>query len=285
MHVRTRRSRRARIGLVAPALDNGGGVATVAEFVCDAIERSGSFDLTLVSLPLSARDPLGVGLTRPASWLRGVQTAESVWQGRRFVSVGAIGCELEFQRYRLRPALRRALADCDLIQVVTGLPAPAHGVCGLGKPVAVFCATRARWSAYRAHRTERGPGEVWRRAMTIIIDRRSPRAAAGGCDSGDEPVDGRNARGQPAATKRSASSSRASTRRASHPPAIAIVMRSPHPLRGTAERSAQERRAAAAGVALLAARVPKPVRLVLAGVRAPSADFWRQVAISGCAMP
>jgi hypothetical protein len=86
-----------------------------------------------------------------------------VWQGRPFVSVGAVGCELEFQRYRLRPALAHVLADCDLIQVVSGMPAPAYGVCGLGKPVAVFCATRAAVERLSRHRVERGPGEVWRR--------------------------------------------------------------------------------------------------------------------------
>jgi len=171
VHVPRSRPRRARIGLVAPALDNGGGIATVAEFVCQTIERSGSFDLTLVSLPSSARDPLGVGLTRPSSWFRGVRTAEGVWNGRPFASVGALACELEFQRYRLRPALTRALAGCDLIQVVTGLPAPGYGVCALGKPVAVFCATRASVERRSRHRTERGPSEVWRRSMTRIIDR------------------------------------------------------------------------------------------------------------------
>jgi glycosyltransferase involved in cell wall biosynthesis len=157
--------------VVAPALDNPGGVATVAEFVCETIERSGSFDLTLVSLPSSARDPLGVSIVRPATWFRGVQTAEGTWHGRPFVNVGALGCELEFQRYSPRPALARALADCSLVHVVTGLPAPAHAVFGLGKPVAVFCATRASVERLSRHRTERGPAEIWRRSMTRVIDR------------------------------------------------------------------------------------------------------------------
>lgn len=164
-------SRRARIGLVAPSLATEGGVATVAEFACETIERSGAFDLTLVSLPSSARDPLGVALTRPASWLRGVRTEHGVWRGRPFVSVGAVGCELEFQRYHPRRALTQALAGCDLVQVVTGLPAPAYAVCGLGKPVAVHCATRASVERRARHAMLGGPGEVWRRMMTRMIDR------------------------------------------------------------------------------------------------------------------
>jgi len=163
--------RRARIGVVVPSLHHEGGVATVTEFVCETIERSGRFDLALVSLPSSARDPLGVALARPSTWFRGVRTADGVWRGRPFVSVGALGCELEFQRYRPRPALARALAGCDLVQVVTGLPAPAYAVLGLGKPVAVHCATLAPVERRARHVTQQGAGEIWRRGMTRVIGR------------------------------------------------------------------------------------------------------------------
>jgi len=100
-----------------------------------------------------------------------VRTAEGVWRGRPFVSVGAVACELEFQRYQPRRALARVLAGCDLVQVVTGLPAPAYAVCGLGRPVAVHCATRAPVERRPRHRALSGPGEAWRRMMTRIIDR------------------------------------------------------------------------------------------------------------------
>jgi D-inositol-3-phosphate glycosyltransferase len=229
---------------------------------------------------LSSRDPLGVGLTRPASWLRGVQTAEGVWQGRRFVSVGAVGCELEFQRYRLRPALRRALADCDLIQVVTGLPAPAYGVCGLGKPVAAFCATRAAVERLSRHRTQRGPGEVWRRTMTPIVDRLDRRVLqradaiqamnpwmveyARAVNAGaDKPI----CLIQPGVdTSRFAP---APDRDRHSQPYILCVGRLNDPRKNVG--------LLLQAYALLAARVPKPVRLVLAGYGAPSAGFWRQV--------
>src|SRR5439155_454208 len=90
-------------------------------------EHSGAFDLALVSLPSSARDDLGVAFSRPASWFRGVRTAEGVWRGRPFVSVGAVGCELEFQRYQPRRALTAAVAGCDLIQVVPGAARDRQG--------------------------------------------------------------------------------------------------------------------------------------------------------------
>jgi glycosyltransferase involved in cell wall biosynthesis len=162
--------RRARIGVVVPSLAHEGGVATVTEFVCETLERSGRFDVTLVSLPSSARDPLGVALTRPSTWFRGVRTEHGVWRGRSCVSVGAFACELEFQRYRPRRALTQALAGCDLVQIVTGLPAPGYAACGLGRPVAVYCATRASVERRARHAARRTTAEIWRRVMTRIID-------------------------------------------------------------------------------------------------------------------
>jgi glycosyltransferase involved in cell wall biosynthesis len=165
------RAKRLRIGLVVPSLERGGGVPAVAAFVCDTIERSGAFELTVVSLAVSARDELGVALTRPTTWFRGVRTSEDQWRGRRFVRVGAFASELEFQRFRPRPALATALAECDLVQVVCGSPAFALSVCGLGKPVAVHCATRAVVERRTRQIVEHGALGVWRRWMTSVTDR------------------------------------------------------------------------------------------------------------------
>jgi D-inositol-3-phosphate glycosyltransferase len=162
--------RKPRIGLVVPALDLGGGVPSVAEFVCQAIERSGAYDLQLVSLSQSARDEIGVGLTKPTSWFRGVRKGDGCWQGRSFTRIGAFASEFEFQRYQPRQALSALLADCDLIQVVCGAPAWAWPVCRLGKPVAVQCATRAIIERRRRDATARGPKATWRRWMTTLTD-------------------------------------------------------------------------------------------------------------------
>ena len=167
---------RPRIGLVVPALEEGGGIAAVAEFVCETIERSQAFNLRIVSLATSSRDPLSLSLTRPASWVRGVTTSEDTWQGRRFIRIGAFASELEFQRYRPRHALCAVLADCDLVQVVCGSPAFALAVCGLGKPVAVHCATRVVVERRARHAKLKGPSEAWRRWMTMITDRMDRKA-------------------------------------------------------------------------------------------------------------
>ncbi|WP_126455635.1 glycosyltransferase family 4 protein [Sulfuriflexus mobilis] len=169
-------ARKPRIGLVVPALEQGGGVPSVAEFICQTIERSGAFDLQLVSLSQSSSDGIGVELTKPASWFHGVLTRNANWQGRAFIRVGAFASELEFQRYQPRHALAALLADCDLIQVVCGTPAWAWAVCGLGKPVAVQCATRAIVERRRRDATARSPKTVWWRWMTKFTDRLERKA-------------------------------------------------------------------------------------------------------------
>jgi len=164
------------LGLVVPSLAQGGGVPSVARFVRNAALRSGRYRLKLVSLAVSARDPIHFGLTRPSTWPRGPATAPGDWDGLPFVRVGAVAGELEFQRYRPRGALHDALADCDLIQVVCGSPAPANAVCGLGKPVAVQCATRAIVERRRRDADPRDFGGWWRKTMTQITDRLDDRA-------------------------------------------------------------------------------------------------------------
>jgi len=148
----------------------------VADFVCETIEGSNAFDLRLVSLAVGARDQIGVALTRPTSWLRGVRTREEIWQGRPFTRVGAFASEFEFQRFQPRAALSRLLADCDLVQVIAGSPAAAWAVCGVGKPVAVQCATRAIVERRRVAATVRGPKAAWRRWMTRMTDRLDHKA-------------------------------------------------------------------------------------------------------------
>ena len=167
---------RPRIGLVVPALEEGGGIAAVAEFVCDTIQQSQAFNLRIVSLAMSCRNPLSLSLTRPASWVRGVTTLEDTWQGRRFIRIGAFASELEFQRYRPRHALCAVLADCDLVQVICGSPAFALAVCGLRKPVALHCATRAVVERRARHAKLKGPSEEWRRWMTRITNRMDRKA-------------------------------------------------------------------------------------------------------------
>ena len=168
--------RRPTIGLVVPDLGQGGGVPAVARFVKDAILRSGTYDLHLVSLSTTANDPYSVRLFAPLTWAHGVATARGAWEMLPYSEVGAMLGEFEFQRYRPRAALTRVLADCDLIQVVSGSPAWANAVTGLGKPVSLHVATRARVERRQRDHSPRGMIARWRKAMTGITDRLDDRA-------------------------------------------------------------------------------------------------------------
>lgn len=167
---------RLRLAMVVPALAKGGGVAAVARFLKEAARRSERFDLQLISLSTSADDEASVRLARPCSWRTGIRAVPGHWEGVPFTHVGATATELEFQRYRPRGVLTQALAGCDLIQVVCGVPAWGGAVVGLGKPVALQVATRTRVERRLRDADPRGPIGWWRRGMTEITDRLDDRA-------------------------------------------------------------------------------------------------------------
>ena len=170
---------KARLGLVVPALTTGGGVPAVARFISDVASRDGRANVKLVSLSMDSRDPQGLRLGSPRSWLGGTLQREGTWNELPYTHVGAVGAELEFQRYRPRKILREVLSDCHLIQVVCGSAAWANAVLGMGKPVSVQVATRARVERRRRDTKPKGLTAWWRKAMTEVTDRMDDRAMRG----------------------------------------------------------------------------------------------------------
>ena len=165
-----------RLALVVPALGSGGGVTSVARFVREAARNSGRYELKLVSLCMNSRDPASVRLMQPMSWRCGILAQQDDWEGTACVRVGAFFSEFEFQRYKPNHVLAAQLADVDLIQVVAGSPAWANTVLGLGKPVSLQVATRARVERRRRDASTRSLLGWWRRAMTELTDRFDDRA-------------------------------------------------------------------------------------------------------------
>ncbi len=141
--------------------------------------RSGAFDLQLVSLSESSRDPVSLRLASPRTWVTGPMVSRGDVEGLPCDHVGAVAGELEFQRYRARKILARTLADCDVIQVVCGSPAWANAVIGLGTPVAMHVATRAKIERRQRDARASTPAALWRKAMTVVTDRMDDRALRG----------------------------------------------------------------------------------------------------------
>lgn len=164
------------VAVVVPSLAKGGGVPTVARFVVDAAIASGRWVPKLVSLCMSTTDDMSVSFRKPRTWCRGVSKQNGTWHGFPYVHVGAFGGELEFQRYARRAVLDEVLADCDVIQVVCGSPAWANAVVGLGKPVALQVATRAKVERRQHDANLKQPIDWWRRLMTEITNRLDDRA-------------------------------------------------------------------------------------------------------------
>jgi D-inositol-3-phosphate glycosyltransferase len=167
---------RRRLALVVPNMTAGGGVQSVGRFLANVAKRAEAFDLRLISLSESSRDPASLRLTSPASWVKGHTAAHGNLEGVPYAHVGAVGGELEFQRYRSRPALTRSLADCDVIQVVCGSPAWANALTGLGKPVSMHVATRAIVERRQRDAQSKTPADKWRKAMTKVTNRLDDRA-------------------------------------------------------------------------------------------------------------
>lgn len=167
-----------RIAVLAPDLNEHGGVQSIVEMVVHLIEASDRYECRIISLATSALDPLSVQLHSPATWLRGVQTEAREWRGRQIMHVGCWWSEFEFMRYRPRRALSILLADCDLVQVIGGFPAWGASVPLNTIPVANWAATRCRWERSTLLHGPRSAKALWRRAMTLLVDKIDAHAVA-----------------------------------------------------------------------------------------------------------
>lgn len=168
------------IGLVVPNIQHTGGVSEVADFFCRLIERVPNWEYRLISLAVSAQDRESVRLSDPWSWLAGINVTTDSWRGREYKHVGAMLSEVEFQRYRPRPALNRLLEPCDVIQIVAGGPAFGWVARRLDCPVVLQVATLVEWERSVSTTEECSLLSLWRALMTKItsrIEKRAVRAA------------------------------------------------------------------------------------------------------------
>ncbi len=169
-----------RVALVVPGLQYGGGVPTVALFLHRLLESTGRYEPSLVSLAISAKDPVSVRLVDPHSWQQGVRTGAGRWRRLPFTHMGSFLSEFEFQRFRPRRALGELLAQFDLIQVVAGTPAMGMTVAQVQKPTCLFVATTIRRERASLLAESSGGRGLWLRLMTAInssYERRALRKA------------------------------------------------------------------------------------------------------------
>lgn len=166
------------IAVVAPDLEDIGGVQSIVEMVVRLIEASDRYECRIVSLATSASDRASVRLLSPSSWSQGVRVEQRSWRGRTIAHVGCLLSEFEFMRYRPRRELSAVLADCDMVQVVGGFAAWGAAIPAGALPVATWAATRCFWERSTLLRAGGGLKALWRMVMTRIVDRIDAHAIA-----------------------------------------------------------------------------------------------------------
>jgi glycosyltransferase involved in cell wall biosynthesis len=150
-------------------------VTAVARFIIEAAERSSRYDVTLISLASSFREPLSQRLISPGSWL-GASSEEGIWEGRPFTHVGSPAAELEVCRYARRRVLSDLLKSVDIVHVVAGAPAWALPVIGSGKPVSLHVATRVKVERRMRDQAGGTAPAWWQRTMTRAVSRMELKA-------------------------------------------------------------------------------------------------------------
>jgi D-inositol-3-phosphate glycosyltransferase len=166
--------KRLRVALVVPDVGHEGGIAAMASFVIQAIQRSRRYEYDLISVATSSRDSASPRILSPRSLVRAPGYSEGAWNGHPYKHFGAWLPEFEFQRYRPRARLTEHLRRYDLVHVICGTPAWGNVCADVDRPVLLHIATLA--NSERQSLVERAPPlqGVWRRTMlrcTSHLDR------------------------------------------------------------------------------------------------------------------
>ncbi|MGQ0715207.1 MAG: glycosyltransferase family 4 protein [Gemmatimonadaceae bacterium] len=157
-----------RVGIVVPTLAARGGLPALAMFLHRTLLASGRYEPSLISLATSSRDRNSVRFADPRSWRRGVQITSEDLEGGPFIHAGAFGAEVEVLRYQPRAKLTDLLNQYDIVQLVGGSPALAHIARDVTRPVALYVATMVSAERQSLLR-ERGLATHWRRLMTRLV--------------------------------------------------------------------------------------------------------------------
>jgi len=115
-----------RIVILTPAFGSPGGVTSVAAFLFNAIREHSLHDATIVSVSTSRYDRASRRAVDPSSWGTAPTVEEGLYDGVRFLHVGAALAELEPARYWPHRTLNKILAKSDVVLVVSGTPACAY---------------------------------------------------------------------------------------------------------------------------------------------------------------
>ena len=164
-----------RIALVTHDLSVSGGAATMTRFLHGVLKAQTRYDVQVISLATSASDPASLLFRRPGTWIRGPIAVRRSCDGLEYLHVGAIGAEVEVQRYRPRRVVTDVLRKYDLILYSLGIPAWAATAEGSGVPFGLWIASTVRDDRISRLRTETGWRKKAKTAMTTLAEQTERR--------------------------------------------------------------------------------------------------------------
>ena len=162
--------KRHKITIIVFDISFTGGLSSVVRYLSDVIISSNIYDLKIISLASSSKDPLSRRIFKPSTWFGFPKSSKIHFLNYECFHVGADFSELEFQRYKSRQVLRDLLVDTDLIQVVAGSPAISLSVLGLGIPVFLQVATRSIVERKSLLNKDFSLLSIYRRLINILVD-------------------------------------------------------------------------------------------------------------------
>ncbi len=165
-----------KIALVTHDLSIVTGVSTLAKFIYGIISGSTNYQAEMISLATSARDADSIQLTNPKTWTGGITISNKTFQNLPYRHVGSNLSEIEFFRYRPRPALDKILGEFDLVQIVAGTPPWMLSAKNYSGKIALAVASLTAVERESLLSQTPQPKLLWLKAMTKINEQLERRA-------------------------------------------------------------------------------------------------------------
>jgi glycosyltransferase involved in cell wall biosynthesis len=165
-----------KVALIANELSVLGGIHTLTTFLYRVLSDSGMYQPDVISLATSVSDRTSVHFRNPKTWISGPTSIKIEDKGLSYTHVGAIGSEIEIQRYKPRPILNKLLQEYDILQFIVGSPPWACVASGINRPVLIWTATTTRGDRESRIKASSLMRKAWSSLMLPLVDRYELRA-------------------------------------------------------------------------------------------------------------
>jgi glycosyltransferase involved in cell wall biosynthesis len=158
-----------KIVIVTQDFSINGGLNVLTLQIYGCVKRHFAIEPRLISLATSTSDSLSVRLFSPASWFRGVCAEKRKFGSIDYIHVGSYLAEVELLRYIRRSILDQELEGATLVILVVGTPAWAHVLSGTRVPGLILTASLARQERMSALASVQGPLRLYRILMARLV--------------------------------------------------------------------------------------------------------------------